>query len=71
MKAQYYLPDVACYARAQICPREENKVELTCRYPLEVYLTEGQYYHSILAEMKDKERPPEIGTEGCNTFKKC
>lgn len=63
------LPDVACYARAQICPRDKNKVRATWGYPLEVYLTEGQYFYPILNAMKEKARPTvayglEIGTGG-------
>lgn len=65
------LPDVACYARAPICSRDKNKVRATWGYPLEVYLTEGQYFYPILEAMKAKERPTvdyesEIGTGGMN-----
>lgn len=44
----------------------------TWGYPLEVYLTEGQYFYAILEAMKAKERPTvayrlEIGT-GCMNY---
>lgn len=63
------LPDVACYARAQICSRDKNKVRATWGYPLTVYLTEGQYFYPLLEALKNKEKPKiaygvEIGTGG-------
>lgn len=65
------LPDVACYARSQICSRDKNKVRATWGYPLEVYLTEGQYFYPLLDAMKNMKRPKiayglEIGTGGMN-----
>lgn len=41
------LPDVAVYARAQICEREKNKGRATWGYPLAVYLLEGTYFYPI------------------------
>lgn len=63
------LPDVACYARAQICGRDKNKVRATWGYPLTVYLTEGQYFYPLLDELKSKPQPKvaygiEMGTGG-------
>lgn len=63
------LPDVACYARAQICNREKNKVRATWGYPLSVYLTEGQYFYPLLKVLKQRKQPTiaygiEIGTGG-------
>lgn len=63
------LPDVACYARAQICDRENNKVRATWGYPLDVFLTEGQYFYPLLDIIKTKARPKvaygiEIGNGG-------
>lgn len=63
------LPDVACYARAQICTRDKNKVRATWGYPLTVYLTEGQYFYPLLEKLKSKPQPTiaygvEIGTGG-------
>lgn len=63
------LPDVACYARAQICTRDKNKVRATWGYPLTVYLTEGQYFYPLLEQLKNKASPTiaygiEMGTGG-------
>lgn len=63
------LPDVACYARAQICPRDKNKVRATWGYPLTVYLSEGQFFYPLLRALKVKDSPTiaygvEIGTGG-------
>nr|WPV71141.1 MAG: RNA-dependent RNA polymerase [Ips partiti-like virus 1] len=63
------LPDVACYARAQICARDKNKVRATWGYPLSLYLTEGQYFYPLLEHLKHKSQPTiaygiEIGTGG-------
>lgn len=41
------LPDVAAYARAQICSRDKNKVRPTWGYPLTVFLTEAQYFFTL------------------------
>lgn len=65
------LPDVACYARAQICVREKNKIRATWGYPLTVFLTEGQYFYPLLKALKQREKPTiaygiEIGTGGMN-----
>nr|APG78162.1 RdRp [Hubei partiti-like virus 3]APG78255.1 RdRp [Hubei partiti-like virus 3]APG78292.1 RdRp [Hubei partiti-like virus 3] len=46
------LPDVACYARAQICTREKNKVRATWGYPLTVFLTEAQYFYPLIQYIK-------------------
>lgn len=46
------LPDVACYARAQICSREKNKVRATWGYPLTVFLTEAQYFYPFIEHIK-------------------
>lgn len=46
------LPDVACYARAQICAREKNKVRATWGYPLTVFLTEAQYFYPLIKYIK-------------------
>lgn len=46
------LPDVACYARAQICSREKNKVRATWGYPLTVFLTEAQYFYPLIEHLK-------------------
>nr|UDL14436.1 MAG: putative RNA-dependent RNA polymerase [Partitiviridae sp.] len=46
------LPDVACYARAQICVREKNKVRATWGYPLTVFLTEAQYFYPLIQYIK-------------------
>lgn len=66
---QVELPDVACYARAQICTRDKNKVRATWGYPLTLYLTEGQYFYPLLECLKAKDTPTiaygvEIGTGG-------
>nr|APG78306.1 RdRp [Hubei partiti-like virus 1] len=63
------LPDVACYARAQICSRDKNKVRATWGYPLTVYLSEGQFFYPILDALKSRPQPKiaygiEIGTGG-------
>nr|APG78155.1 RdRp [Hubei partiti-like virus 2] len=63
------LPDVACYARAQICSRDKNKVRATWGYPLTMYLTEGQYFYPLLDVIKEKAQPTiaygiEIGNGG-------
>ncbi|APG78156.1 RdRp [Hubei tetragnatha maxillosa virus 8] len=63
------LPDVACYARAQICSRDKNKIRATWGYPLSVFLTEAQYFYPILKELKQRDKPKiaygvEIGTGG-------
>lgn len=65
------LPDVACYARAQICSRDKNKIRATWGYPLTVFLTEGQYFYPLLDALKNKAKPKvaygiEIGTGGMN-----
>lgn len=65
------LPDVACYARAQICSREKNKVRATWGYPLTVFLTEAQTFYPLLHELKNRDKPKvaygvEIGTGGMN-----
>lgn len=51
------LPDVACYARAQICGRDKNKVRATWGYPLSVYLTEGQFFYPLLDVVKSGKNP--------------
>nr|APG78252.1 RdRp [Hubei partiti-like virus 5] len=51
------LPDVACYARAQICPREKNKVRATWGYPLDVYIAEAQWFYPYLDVLKNQENP--------------
>lgn len=63
------LPDVACYARAQVCPRDTNKVRATWGYPLTVYMQEGAYFYPILEHLKNLESPliaygMEIGNGG-------
>lgn len=68
-REQVVLPDVACYARAQICTRDKNKIRATWGYPLTVYLTEGQYFYPLLEQLKNKEAPTiaygvEMGTGG-------
>lgn len=65
------IPDVACYARAQICGREKNKIRATWGYPLMMYLTEGQFFYPFLNKVKERKRPLvaygiEIGTGGMN-----
>lgn len=65
------LPDVACYARAQICTRDKNKIRATWGYPLDVYLTEAQTFYPLLDVLKNKPQPTiaygvEIGTGGMN-----
>lgn len=52
-----HLPDVACYARAQICSRDKNKIRATWGYPLTVYMTEGQYFYPILKHLKSIQHP--------------
>lgn len=47
------LPDVACYARAQICSREKNKIRATWGFPLTVFLTEGQYFYPLMEHIKN------------------
>ncbi|APG78323.1 RdRp [Wuhan cricket virus 2] len=54
---QVELPDVACYARAQICTRDTNKVRATWGYPLAVYMAEAAYFYPILDVLKDKSKP--------------
>lgn len=51
------LPDVACYARAQICERSTNKVRATWGYPLSVYMAEAAYFYPILDILKNATRP--------------
>lgn len=51
------LPDSCAYARAQLCPRGENKVRATWGVPLSVIMTEGQYAYPFLAHLKSLERP--------------
>lgn len=51
------LPDVACYARAQICTRDKNKVRATWGYPLAVYMAEAAYFYPILDALKDQDNP--------------
>lgn len=63
------LPDVACYARAQVCTRAKNKIRATWGYPLTVYLQEGAYFYPILEHLKQLENPliaygMEIGNGG-------
>lgn len=52
-----HLPDVACFARAQICSRDKNKIRATWGYPLTVYMTEGQYFYPVLKELKELPHP--------------
>uniref|UniRef100_A0AAU7L0S1 RNA-dependent RNA polymerase n=1 Tax=Zeugodacus cucurbitae partiti-like virus 2 TaxID=3159476 RepID=A0AAU7L0S1_9VIRU len=49
------LPDVACYARAQICSREKNKVRATWGFPLTVFLTEAQYFYPFIEYVKQSQ----------------
>lgn len=63
------LPDVACYARAQVCTRDKNKIRATWGYPLEVFLTEAQYFYPLLRALKERDTPKiaygiEIGNGG-------
>lgn len=51
------LPDVACFARAQICPREKNKVRATWGYSLTVYMAEAAYFYPILDILKTHPEP--------------
>lgn len=65
------LPDVACYARAQISKRDKNKVRATWGYSLTLYLAEGAYFYPILDKLKNEQNPiiaygTEIATGGMN-----
>nr|UNI73886.1 MAG: RNA-dependent RNA polymerase [brine shrimp partiti-like virus 2] len=51
------LPDVACYARAQICTRDKNKIRATWGYPLSVYVAEAAYFYPILEHLKQLDTP--------------
>lgn len=67
------LPDVACYARAQICPREKNKIRATWGYPLTVFLTEAQYFYPFMEHIKQNGTTlmaygMEIGNGGMQVF---
>lgn len=51
------LPDCAAYARAQLCPRDKNKIRATWGVPLTVICTEGQYAYPFLEHLKGLENP--------------
>lgn len=58
------LPDVCCYARAQICSRDRNKVRSTWGYPLTVYMAEGSAFYPVLEHLKQwKDSPIAYGLE--------
>lgn len=67
------LPDVACYARAQICDRDKDKIRATYGYPLTVYMQEAAYFYPVLEHLKQIEATPiayglEIGNGGMDYF---
>lgn len=63
------LPDVACYARAQLSKRPTDKIRATWGYPLTVYMAEAAYFYPILDVLKAHPNPNiayglEIGNGG-------
>nr|DAZ87743.1 TPA_asm: RdRp [Pseudoglobivirus] len=63
------LPDTCCYARAQICSREKNKIRAVWGYPLSLYMEEGRFFYPILEHLATTESPKiayglEISTGG-------
>lgn len=51
------LPDVCCFARAQISGRDKNKVRATWGYPLDVYTAEAQWFYPYLEQLKELDNP--------------
>ena len=51
------LPDAACYARAQVCSVDKNKIRATWGYPLEVYLEEARFFYPMLDHLLEHPRP--------------
>lgn len=51
------LPDVCCFARAQITGRDKNKVRATWGYPLDVYMAEAQWFYPYLEKLKELNNP--------------
>ncbi len=50
------LPDVAAYARMQICNRDSNKVRTTWGYLLIVYMQEAAWFYPVLSHLKECEQ---------------
>nr|QVG74790.1 RNA-dependent RNA polymerase [Riboviria sp.] len=62
------LPDCLTYARAQICPKDSNKVRATWGYPCSVFTEEARYVYPYLNFLKNRkdDYPLAYGIEMAN-----